>query len=132
METTTDRWFPSQTGQLSSYYASVAMSRHHHELCNGVVNFENISVQLPSYPQVSSIQFLDSLDKKNICGLPYGNFIVMEDEKMLLSSGIYEKYFSDKQKKTKKQQKKNQPKHFKQWQYFINNLEGWMKRFVWW
>ena len=128
METTTDRWFPSQTGQLSSYGASVAMSRHHHELCNGVVNFENISVQLPSYPQVSSIQFLDSLDKKkNICGLPYGNFIVMEDEKMLLSSGIYQKYFSDKQK-----QKTKKKKHFKQWQYFINNLEGWMKRFVWW
>ena len=54
----------------------------------------------------------------------------MEDEKMLLSSGIYKKYFSDKQ--TKKQNKKKQPKHFKQWQYFINNLEGWMKRFVWW
>ena len=57
----------------------------------------------------------------------------MEDEKILLSSGIYQKYFSDKQnKKTKTNQKKNQPKHFKQWQYFINNLEGWMKRFVWW
>ena len=107
METTTDRWFPSQTGQLSSYVASVAMSRHHHELCDGVVNFENISVQLPSYPQVSSIQFLDSLDKKqNICGLPCGNFIVMEDEKMLLSSGIYQKYFSDKQKQQQQQQKK--------------------------
>ena len=85
------------------------MSRHHHELCNGVVNFENISVQLPSYPQVSSIQFLDSLDKKNICGLSYGNFIVMEDEKMLLSSGIYQKYFSDKQNNKQKKPKKKKP-----------------------
>ena len=31
------------------------------------------------YPQVSSIQFLDSVDK-NICRLPYRNSIVMEDE----------------------------------------------------
>ena len=98
METTIDRWFPSQTGQLSSYVASVAMSRHHHELCNGVVNFENISVQLPSYPQVSSIQFLDSLDKKNICGLPYGNFIVMEDEKMEYIKNISQ--INKKQKQT--------------------------------
>ena len=36
---------PLPKGQLSSYVASEAMSRHHHELCNGVVNFENISVQ---------------------------------------------------------------------------------------
>ena len=51
----------------------------------------------------------------------------MEDEYMLLSSEIYQKYFSDKQNK-----KQKKPKHFKQWQYFINNLEGWTKRFVWW
>ena len=32
--------------------------------------------------------------------------MVMEDEKMLLSSGIYQKYFSDKQKKQQQQKTK--------------------------
>ena len=41
VETTTGRCFPSQT---ANYVESVARFRHHHELCNGVVNFENISV----------------------------------------------------------------------------------------
>ena len=49
----------------------------------------------------------------------------MEDESMLLSSRTNQKYFWNKEKKQKTIE------NLKKWQYFIVNLEGLTKYFVW-